>query len=209
MIDVQIPLKLLIRNLVVRLVLVVIWKFLLDGVISEVYFWFKVVDVELVGGGSDVALFVPVGSCDAVEVGDEHVVADVELSVVVEHGSVDVHLHDIGVLCLLFVWRLVVEGGLLDLLGLLEDAVQLIDLVYDGYASTLVAVLPRLNYPNIPSLPPPLLSQFLLLLLNHLGSLLIIIQKLKVFRILHGLLDMKSQRYILIDILSHQTVVLP
>ena len=71
--------------------------------------------------------------------------ADVELSVVVEHGSVDVHLHDIGVLCLLFVWRLVVEGGLLDLLGLLEDAVQLVDLVYDGYASTLVAVLPRLT----------------------------------------------------------------
>ena len=44
------------------------------------YFWFKVVDVELVGGGSDVALFVPVVSCDAVEVGDEHVVADIELA---------------------------------------------------------------------------------------------------------------------------------
>ena len=74
----------------------------LHSVIGEVYFWLKIVDIELVGGGADVALLVPVCAGDSEEVGDHEVVPDVELAVVVEEGAVDVHLDYVGALCLLF-----------------------------------------------------------------------------------------------------------
>ena len=56
----------------------------LHSIVSEMYLWLKVVDVELIGGCADVALFVPVCACDSEEVGDHHVVADVKFAVVVE-----------------------------------------------------------------------------------------------------------------------------
>lgn len=68
----------------------------LDCIIGEVYFWLEGMDIELVGGSSDVALLVPVGPGDSEEVGDHHVVPDVEFTVVVQQGSIDVHLHYIG-----------------------------------------------------------------------------------------------------------------
>lgn len=74
----------------------------LHSVVGEMYLWLKVVDVELIGGGADVALFVPVCAGDSEEVGDHHVVADVELAVVVEQRAVDVHLNYVGALSLLF-----------------------------------------------------------------------------------------------------------
>lgn len=80
----------------------IVWVPFLDSVIGEVYLWLKIVDIELVGGGADVALFVPVCAGDSEEVGDHQVVADVELAVVVEQRAVDVHLDDVGTLGLLF-----------------------------------------------------------------------------------------------------------
>ena len=58
--------------------------------------WLKVVNVELVGRSANVALAVPVGSGDSEQIGHEHVVAKVELPVVVEEGAIEVHLDDEG-----------------------------------------------------------------------------------------------------------------
>jgi hypothetical protein len=105
---------------------------LLNGVIGEVYFRFEVVDVEVVGRGADVALFVPIGPRHSVEVGDEQVVSDVEFAVIVEEGSVDVHLHDVGSL----------GSGLVlafaGFVGLFDDIVEFVDFVDDSDSSTLV-----------------------------------------------------------------------
>jgi len=76
---------------------------LLNGIIGEMYLWCKVVDVELVGRGADVALLVPVSPGDSEKVADQHIVPDIEFPVVVEHRPVDVHLHDVGLLSLLSV----------------------------------------------------------------------------------------------------------
>ena len=76
--------------------------------------------------------------------------ADIKFSVVVEHRAVDVHLHDVSVLGLLFVWG-VIMLGLLGLFSLLYDAIQFIDLVDYDYASALVTILPRFHDPDIPS----------------------------------------------------------
>lgn len=74
----------------------------LHSIIGEMYLWLKIVDIELIGRRADVALLVPVCACDSEEVGDHEVVADVEFAVVVEERAVDVHLHDVGALGLLF-----------------------------------------------------------------------------------------------------------
>lgn len=69
---------------------------LLDGIVGEVYFWVEGVDIEVVGRGADVALFVPVCPGDSEEIGHQHVVPDVELTLVVKQGTIDVELHDEG-----------------------------------------------------------------------------------------------------------------
>lgn len=81
---IQIPLKLLITDLIKGLKLMVVGVAFLHCIVGEMYLGLKVADVELIGGGADVALFVPVCAGDSEEVGDHHVVADVELAVVVE-----------------------------------------------------------------------------------------------------------------------------
>ena len=57
---------------------------------------FGVLDVVLAGGGSDVAICVPVAFHLAVVTTDGHVVADVELPPLVQQRSLDVFLDDEG-----------------------------------------------------------------------------------------------------------------
>lgn len=99
---IQVPLKLLITDLIIRLKLMIVGITFLHSVVGEMYLRLEIVDIELVGGGADVALLVPVSAGDSEEVGDHEVVADVEFAVVVEEGAVDVHLDDVGALGLLF-----------------------------------------------------------------------------------------------------------
>lgn len=74
---------------------------LLDSIVGKMYFWLEGVDVELVGGSSDVSLLVPIGPGDSEEVGDHHVVADIEFAVVVEQRPINIHLHYVRPLLLL------------------------------------------------------------------------------------------------------------
>lgn len=79
----------------------IFWVSLLDCIIGKVYFRFEVGDVEFVGGCADVSLLVPVGPSNSVEIGDHHVVPNVEFTVIVEEGAVNVHLYDVSSLTLL------------------------------------------------------------------------------------------------------------
>jgi hypothetical protein len=204
-------LELLIGYFVVGLVLVVIREPLLDCVVGEVDFRLEVADVELVGGGADVALLVPVGSRDSEEVGDEHVVSDVEFTVVVEHGSIDVHLYDVGAFGLLLV-DAAVEGVAASCgVSLFQEGVQFVDLIDHGNSPALVAVLPWLDDPDIPHLI--LIGSsfllFLLLLLDGLLPLPIVLHELAVLWILHALPDVEGQGDVLVDVLADEGVVLP
>lgn len=85
---IQIPLKFFIRKLVEWLIPMILWESFLNSVIREMNLWLKVVDVEFVAGSANISFAVPVSPQDAVEVGDQHVVANIEFAVVVEEGPI-------------------------------------------------------------------------------------------------------------------------
>ena len=206
---IQIPLKLLITDLIKGLKLMVVGVAFLHCVVGEMYLWLKVADVELIGGGADVALFVPVCAGDSEEVGDHHVVADVELAVVVEQGAVDVHLHDVGALGLLFA-----QGGVAAARGLalLDQRVQLVDLVDYGDPSALVAVLPWLYDPDVAHLVPHHSALVLLLLLLPLHQALpaaVELHEPRVLGVLEALADVEGERQVVEHVLADERVVLP
>lgn len=98
---IKISLKLLIGNLVIRLKLMIIWETFLNCVIGEMDFWLEGMNIELVGRCANISLLIPVGPGDSKEVGDHHIVANIELPVVVKQGTVDVHLNYVGAFLLL------------------------------------------------------------------------------------------------------------
>ena len=105
-------------------------------------------DIEWIRGSADVALLVPVGTSYPVDVCQQHVVADIKLSIFVKERSIDVHLHDKGVLLFL-------QSRLTGLFFLVawfsfHEIIQFVDLVDDSDSSALVGVFTRLNNPNIP-----------------------------------------------------------
>lgn len=63
---VQVLLELCIANFICWLIPPVKWGILLDCIVGEMDFSFEVEDIELVGGGSDVPLLIPVGLEDSV-----------------------------------------------------------------------------------------------------------------------------------------------
>ena len=76
-------LKLTIRELVERLKCSIIGIFLLNGVIGKMNLSVEVVYIVRVGRSSNVTLFIPIASADAIEVCYEQVMADIELSLVI------------------------------------------------------------------------------------------------------------------------------
>ena len=180
-------------------------KPLLDCIVSEMDFRLKVCNVELVGWSSDVSLLVPVGSSYSVEVGDHHVMSDVEFAVVVEEGAVYVHLHDVSSLGLLRLSAWLVLWPIY----LLNEGIQLVYLIDYCDSSSLVTVLSWLYYPYIPHFRfvSPFLM-FLPILVNHVLSSLVVIDELGVLWVLHALFDVESQWNVVVDIIAHKRVVL-
>lgn len=157
---------------------------LLDGVVGEVdHFVADVVEVEVIGGSADVAFAEPVGSHDAVQPGDEHVVPDVELPALVEQRILNVLLHDVG-----FVIAVVV------LLLLLEDVVELVDLVNHHNAVAAVRQLARLHYPDVLQLLLPFLVLRLPLPVLFALDLLELLGEPHVLGIVHSFLYVEGKR---------------
>lgn len=195
----------------------IIGKILLDSVICEMNFRLEGVHIELIRRCSNVSLLIPVGSSNSQNVCYEHVMSNVELTIVVEQWAVNVHLNDECTLLLLLLdlawlrlWCCSWRGFWFWFwLGRFHYGVQFVDLVNNSDASALVRVLARFDNPNISGLflAPVSLLVFHFLLFDLFASLLMIFAKSQVFRILHAIFNMKSQRYIIKDILFPQSVI--
>lgn len=127
---------------------------LLHSIICQMYFFFESSNVKLVWRCPNIALLIPISSSYSIEIGNQHIMSNVKFPVVVKHWSIDVHLHNISLFCLLFLFRLkglncAWIGTSWSWCSLFENAVQLVDLIYNSYAPSLVAVLPWLHNPNV------------------------------------------------------------
>lgn len=79
------------------LIFLVEFALFLDGVVGEVNEQVgSVLQVEFLAAGPDVPVAVPIGFQGAVNTGEQHKMADVEFSAVVEQWLVDVALDNIG-----------------------------------------------------------------------------------------------------------------
>ena len=110
------------------------------------YLSIKSKHIKLVRCCPNVALLIPVPPHNPKHVGDQHVVPDVELSVVVQHWTIDVQLNNVSLV-----------GSVLMLLLLVQHIVNLIELV--NYCNPVPSIrkFPRLHDPNVPQLLPLLL----------------------------------------------------
>lgn len=137
--------------------------------------------------------------------------SDIELAVVVEHWAIDVHLDDVCVLSFLNLRLVCIGISLIWFLYLFDDAVQFIDLIDNCDASALIAVLAWFHNPYISGfiLDRDAFLLYLAFFFDDLGPPFVIVIKFGVFWILHPFFDVESQRQILIDIQSHQSVILP
>lgn len=110
---------------------------------------------------------------------------NIKFTFVIQHGSVNVKLHNV---CFL--------GLLVSSFALFDDTVELVNLVNDCDTSTLIAILSRLNYPDISGFF--LLDvTFLLLLLfglfrHHLSPSLIILDKPSILGVFDTLSDVEG-----------------
>ncbi len=184
--------------------------FFLDGIIRQVNFGLKNIDIELIWRSTDVALFVPISFFDAVEIRNEHIVSYVEFPIVIKKRAIDVHLHNKSFFGL-FADNFSILVFFVASFGLLHDRVQLINFVNDSYTSALITVLSWLDYPNVPCLLWTLASFLFLLFFFSFydsGSFFMIFYKLQILRILHSFSDVKSQRQIIVHIFFYQLVIL-
>jgi hypothetical protein len=90
-------LELVIGQFIGRLVFLIIFAILLNGVIGEMHIPIaEIGKVELLTAGPDIPILIPKTFENPVDSGQQHVVADIELAVVVQEGPVYVGLDDIG-----------------------------------------------------------------------------------------------------------------
>lgn len=68
---------------IIRLVAAIVMILLLDGIVSKVNFWLEVMNVELIGRSSDVALFVPIGPGNSVKISDKHVMTYIKFPIII------------------------------------------------------------------------------------------------------------------------------
>lgn len=185
----------------------------LNSIICEMDLLVEGEDIELVGSCSYVPLCVPVTPHHSEHVGNQHVVANVELSVVVEEGSVNVQLDDEGF-----------SGSILVLLFLVEHVVDLIQFVDHCDPVASVGEFSWLHNPNVPEplLLLPGLILFVLTLRLILFSLLILFLLLGDIRcpllvvhleplvldVVGPVPDVECQGQIVEHIIVHQLVVL-
>ena len=69
----------------------------LNCIVSQVnHLITDIIEIEVFRSSSDVALAVPIGSHEAVDSSDDHVMADVKFPAFIEQGVFNVFLDDIG-----------------------------------------------------------------------------------------------------------------
>lgn len=130
--------------------------------------------------------------------------SDIELSIIVEKRSIDIHLNYICSLGLLFLFLLLEVSS--TFIALFHYSVEFINLVDDCDSSALVWIFSRLNDPNISGLQLVFLAFFLSL--DKLCSFLIILGKSFILFVFEAIFDVESQWYVVKYILSYFFIVL-
>jgi len=146
------------------------------------------------GGGSDVAVFVPISFDIPIYASYHHVMTKIEFASVVEERPLDVGLDDVGSI-----------GPISILLPLLKHFFYVLESEAHFNPVASVAVLPRFNNPSIILLD---FGFILVIFDDFFGSFVIIPQKLKIFLIFKPILDMESQREIVKHLQIHLFVVI-
>lgn len=137
MVRVQIPLKVIDRQLVAALKLSIVFRIHLNRVVRQVdVARVQVVQVELLRGRSEVAVAVHVSLHHAIDRREQGVTPDIELSVVNEQGLVEVLLHDRRPVAILR-------------RQLLNQISDLVERTGDLDACASIRVLARLDDPNV------------------------------------------------------------
>jgi hypothetical protein len=132
-------------------------------------------------GRPDVALLVPVPLDPPVDARHHDVVPEVELAPVVEKRSFDVGLHDVGAVAAIVV-----------LVSLPDDGFYFFKIKAHFDPVSPIAVFARFDDPGVVLFGPFLL----LVLVDLLGSLVVVLQKLEVFGVLKALFDVEGQRQV-------------
>lgn len=190
--------ELCVGNLIGWLETTVKWCVFLDSVVGEMDFSLEVENIELIGSSSDVAFLVPVSFEDSVELADHHIVANIELSLLVKERSVDVELDNEGLFCTVLMLSLTFHDGI-EFIRLIDDC--------DSIAS--ISQFSWFHDPNIPHWSSNSHAIFLILFLFADDGLtfLVISNESFILWILCALLDVEGQRNDLEEISTDQLVV--
>ena len=159
--------------------------------------WLKIVDIVRIGGCPHISLLIPVDSSNPIEIADEHILPQVEFSVVVEKRPIYVHLNN---KCFWAWSKLLIFIGLALAVIFInsvttltpcfsEDVSKLINLVNDCDSIPSVRVLTWLDNPNVSGLSVP---KLFFLLLDLLFALLIELHESFVFYIFCTIFYMES-----------------
>ncbi len=199
----------------------VVRKILLHCVICQMNLGLEWMNVKFIWWCSNVTLLIPVCSSNTINTCDQHVVTNVELTIVVQERTVKIHLNNKCALLfcrsgnllltvLKLVWWELLWFAFMIVFStcLFDDRIKLINFINHSDSSTLIGVLSGLDNPNISHffLRPvfSLLLFLFLLLLNHFTPFLVILAKPYIFWILYSVFYMKCQRDVIKRILFDQ-----
>lgn len=201
----------LVGYFVERFIFLIVGVLFLNCVVCQVDFRFEVADIELVRCRPHVPFFVPPPPHHSEHVSYQHVVSDIELSAIVEQRTIDIHLHNVRTLCFLLIEVRVLCGPPISPLSLLDYTIKFVNFVDDSNASSLIAVLPRLDNPNVSFfilIDNSFLFLNLALALNLFCSFFVVVDKLVILWVFDSLADMEGQGQVVVHILLEQSVVL-
>lgn len=162
--------------------------------------------IKLIRWSPDISFLVPIRSGYTKEISYQHIMSDIELSIIVEKWSVNVHLDDECTFLSLFViLRLICIVGWCScrrclklffmtlLRTLFHDQVQLIYFINYCYSFTLIRILSRFYNPYVPSFFIFTITLLFILLFDNSVSFLMILTEPKIFRIFEPILYMESK----------------
>ncbi len=163
----------------------------MDGVVGEVNFTTISFQVILGRSGPDVAVLVEVALHFSVDTRQHHVVADVELSLLVQQWALYVALDDVCFGTAIGVLFLFLDN----VLNLFQSQAHL-----NAIAS--VGVFPRFDNPGV-VLFAVLVALFLIVLLNLLAPLVVVFEELVPAVVFESVLNMESQRQVVKHVLPN------
>ena len=93
---VEISLEFRIRQFISRLVLSIVRSVFLHSIIGKVHLSIEGENIKFIRGCSDIAFVVPIPSHNPEHISDQHIVSNVEFSIVIQQRPIYIQLHDKG-----------------------------------------------------------------------------------------------------------------